>query len=188
MNGSVCSFTGYSPNHFSFGFDEENNKCVELKFRMHNEISTLIDNGITEFQSGMALGVDIWSAEIVLGLRDRGKPVKLKCVLPCESQADKWSVGDRERYFTILEKADDEHYISWHYTETCMRERNTYLVDHANVVAAVYDGKPQGSTAQIVCYAHKQGKSILIIDPDTCRVTPYMMVMPGKKQRIELEI
>jgi uncharacterized phage-like protein YoqJ len=181
MNGNACAFIGHGPNHFSFGFDEDNTNCMELKFTMLSEVTKLIDNGVTEFLSGMALGVDIWGAEIVLSLRDQGKPIRLICVLPCETQADKWSESDRERYFTILGKCDDEHYITFHYTETCMKERNKYLVDHVNILLAIYDGKPWGGTAQTVNYAHKQGKSILIINPETLRVTPYMVVIRGKQ-------
>jgi uncharacterized phage-like protein YoqJ len=184
----TCSFTGHRPQRFSFGFDEEHTDCIKLKLVLSQEISKLIENGVTEFLSGMALGVDVWGAEIVLALRDQGKVVRLVCVLPCESQADKWSASDRDRYFTILEKADDVLYISRHYTETCMRGRKIYIADHANIVLAVYDGERQGGTAQTVRYAHMQGKPILIIDPATFKVTPYMVVIQGGPQHIEKDI
>lgn len=182
MNGSICAITCHSPNHLSFGFNEGNPKCVKLKLTILNEFCKLIDNGVTEFLSGMSLGVEIWGADIVFFLRNQGRPVRLVCVLSCESQADKFSANERERYFTILEKADDKHYISCHYTETCMRDRNKYLIDHANTVLAVYDGKPFGRTAQTVNYAHEQGKSILVIDPETFRVKPYLAVIRGEQQ------
>jgi len=181
MSESVCAITGYSPNRFSFGFDEENSNYKRLMLTIINEISNLIDSGITEFLSGMDLGVDTWGAGIVLSMRDQGSAIRLMTVLPCETQAAKWSAGDRSRYYDILEKADDEYYISSHYTATCMNDRNRYLVDHANVLLAVYDGKPWGDTAQTVNYAHQQGKSILTIDPDTFRVKPYMVVIRGRQ-------
>jgi uncharacterized phage-like protein YoqJ len=104
MTRSVCAFIGQDQSCFTFGFDEENQKCADLKLAMLNEISQLIEDGVTEFLSGMALGVDIWGAEIVLTLRNQGKPVRLVCVLPSEEQANRWSVSERNRYFTILEK------------------------------------------------------------------------------------
>jgi uncharacterized phage-like protein YoqJ len=187
MNGCECLISGHSPNQLSFGFDEANSKCEKLKHTMLNETCKLIDNGVTEFLSGMSLGIDMWGAEIVIFLRNNGSKVRLKCILPCETQADKWSVSERERYFTILGKADDEYYISRHYTENCMHDRNKYLVDYADIVLAIYNGKPHGNTAQTVSYAHEQSKSILIIEPETLRVTPYMVVIRGKQQQMQQE-
>jgi uncharacterized phage-like protein YoqJ len=187
MNGSACAIIGQSPNHFSFGFDEDNINCAELKLTMLNEIVKLIDSGTKEFNSGMALGVDILDAEIVLSLREQGNQIRLICVLPCETQADKWSVNNRDRYFTILEKADDEHYISRHHTETCMKGRNKYLVDHVNILLAVYDDRPWGGVAQTVGYAHKQGKPILIINPESLKVTPYMVVIRGRQAQTDAD-
>ena len=46
-----------------------------IKKDLEKEIKKAIDDGLTVFISGMARGVDIWAAEIVLKLRDAGKPV-----------------------------------------------------------------------------------------------------------------
>ena len=42
--------------------------------------------------------------------------------------------------------------------------RNRYLVDHANFLIAVYDGKP-GGTQYTVEYARKKGLEIVQIEP-----------------------
>ena len=47
-----------------------------IKRDLKNEILRAMDDGINVFISGMARGVDIWAAEIVLSLRDSGKTIK----------------------------------------------------------------------------------------------------------------
>ena len=51
---------------------------------LESEIRKAIDDGFVTFISGMARGVDIWAAEIVLRLRDEGKPIHLICASPFE--------------------------------------------------------------------------------------------------------
>ena len=65
----TCAFTGHRPNSFHFGYDEEHPHCQRVKLAMLSQIVALIDNGVTTFLTGMALGVDLWGAEIVLGLK-----------------------------------------------------------------------------------------------------------------------
>jgi len=46
--------------------------------RLAEQIKILADRGITIFLSGMALGVDLWCARIVLDLRKRNPAVELR--------------------------------------------------------------------------------------------------------------
>ena len=50
------------------------------------------------------------------------------------------------------------------YTPDCMDKRNRYMVDHADDILAVWNGCPSG-TGNTVRYAHKKGKSIIVINP-----------------------
>ena len=177
MKISICAFTGHRPTRFKFGYDEEYPDCIKLKLILLQQISALIDNGVTTFLTGMALGTDQYAAEIVLGLKSQLPQIKLYCILPCETQANKWSVEQRERYFNILEQADEVIYVSHQYTDTCMHDRNRYMVDHANIILAVYDGQPRSGTAHCVNYARKQRRRIIRIDPDTLTVTPLLVVI-----------
>ncbi len=166
MNIKTCSFTGHRPNRLSFGYDEEHSDCYKLKLRLRIEILKLINRGVTRFLSGMALGTDIFSAEIVLDLKNQGYKIELICVISYEGQADRWNSQDRKRYKKILSKANEVIYISKEYTYYCMYERNNYLVDNGSIVLAIYDGKPNGGTAYTISYAKLVCKEVLIINPN----------------------
>lgn len=166
-----CAFTGHRPKKFAWRYDETAPDCVKLKQILLDQIAWLVKDGTTEFLSGMAVGTDTWAALSVLALREKNPALKLHCVLPCENQADKWSAFARERYTAILTAADKVTYVRREYTPDCMLERNRYLVDHADVLLAVYNGERRGGTAATVRYAQKCDRKLIIIDPASLQVT-----------------
>ena len=72
----ACSFTGHRPQKFPWRYNESDPACVALKETLADQITQLYETGYTEFLTGMALGVDLWAAQIVLDLRrkKRGLP------------------------------------------------------------------------------------------------------------------
>ncbi len=158
-----CAFTGHRPAHFAFGYNENHPDCIALKEEMRKEVIALIEVGVTTYYSGMALGVDIWGVELVLELKKEHPELELIAVLPCETQANRWSDTQRERYFSLLPSCDEVIYVSRHYTPTCVLDRNRYMLDHAKHLLAVYDGRENGGTAHTVTYAKKKEHNIIII-------------------------
>ena len=173
----TCAFTGHCPSSYRFGYDEEHPDCAKIKILMATQIGALIGNGVRTFLTGMALGADLWSAEIVLRFKKDYPDIRLIAVLPCETQADKWSVEQRERYFNILAECDETVYISRHYTKDCIFERNRWIIDHSTFVIAVYNGTPKGGTAYVVKYAYSQHCYVIIINPETFEIVPYTIVV-----------
>ena len=116
----------------------------------------------------MAIGVDMYAAEIVPGLKAKYN-ITLECAIPCETQAEKWSEPLRNRYFEIASKCDKETLLQQRYTPDCMHKRNRYMVDQADFIIAVWDGRVSG-TSKTVRYAQHQGKPIRVINPKTLEV------------------
>jgi len=167
MKVKKCAFTGHRPQSLPFGFNETDERCIALKQMLRAEIIKLIeDEGVTHFITGMAIGVDMYAAEIVLGLKSSYDNIILESAIPCETQAAKWTEEQRNRYFEIAEKCDKETLIQHQYTNDCMHKRNRYMVDQADVIIAVWDGRPSG-TGKTVQYAQRQGKPIRVINPKT---------------------
>ena len=98
----TCAFTGHRPQHLPFGMNEDDERCVKLKEELKEQIINLIEaEDVTHFITGMALGVDLYAAEIVLDLKARYPSITLESAIPCETQAVKWSMAQRERYYDI---------------------------------------------------------------------------------------
>jgi len=48
-----------------------------------------------------------------------------------------------------------------------MLDRNRFLVEHADLLLAVYNGEQRGGTAATMRYAQKMGREIIMIGPIT---------------------
>jgi len=83
--------------------------------------------GVTHFISGVDLCVGQCVAEIVLDFKRDYPEVTLECVIPCEDQAANWTIAQRDRYFSIVERCDKETLLQRHYSKDCIRKkRNTW--------------------------------------------------------------
>lgn len=165
MDHITCAFTGHRPKSFPWKDNETDPGCILLKETLAAQISALEERGVTEFLSGMAQGVDLWAAEIVLDLKKKNPVLHLYCILPCEGQEEAWPMSEQERYRSILQRADEIIYVNREYTTDCMLVRNRYLVEHSSVLLAVYNGTYRSGTGMTVRYAQKLGRKVIIIDP-----------------------
>lgn len=142
-------------------------KCKEyltyLK-TLENKIKTaIVDYGVTCFISGMALGVDLDFAEIVLNLR-KTFLITLECAIPCPNQTYRWSVRDIKRYKQIIKRADKVTLLSERYTPDCMLKRNRYMIDKSALAIAVFNGIKQGGTWYTIRYAKAKGVRVMTIN------------------------
>lgn len=159
------SFTGHRP-HKLWGYDIHQDKYR----RLYVALRTIVMENIEREQentliSGMALGVDTVAAYLAVALRDKGLPIKFEAAVPCWNQDSKWHGESREIYKNLVSKADVVTVVhEGPYNYTCMQRRNEYMVDKANVLVAVWDGSP-GGTSNCVHYAEKKGVRIIRVDP-----------------------
>ena len=165
----TCCFTGHRPDKLPWGTDERDPRCLALKESIARELEGLYLRGYRHFISGMAQGVDMYAAEIVLELKEKHPQITLECAIPYERQAVRWPEALRNRYFSIAERCDRETMLQRQYTPDCLRKRNQYMVDHSDIVLAVWNGGPSG-TGQTVWYARENGKPVWILRPDTLEV------------------
>ena len=92
-----CCFTGHRPE--KLGVSEK-----EVKVLLRKAIQQAIDDGYTTFISGMARGIDMWAAEIVLEERKSNETVKLICASPYEGFEKRWSDDETKRYKEIMKE------------------------------------------------------------------------------------
>lgn len=162
----ACAFTGHRPKKLPWGYNETDVRCVALKTALERQIRSLVQEGVTDFLSGMAEGIDLLAAEIVLNLRAEYPCIKLHCILPYKGQETEWPAASQARYHAILAQADSIIYVSRIFRKNCMLERNHFLAAHSDVLLAVYNGEHRGGTAATIRYAQKLGHSVIILDPN----------------------
>lgn len=155
MRQHRCCFTGHRPQKLT-------RPAWLVKMDLEKEIKLAIKAGFTVFISGMAQGVDIWAAQIVLKLRDKGEPVRLICACPFESFEERWDTKWQTQYREILAAADLVRYICPGYSKACFQIRNEWMVDHAARVIAVFNNTPSG-TMNTIEYAIRQNVPVQFI-------------------------
>ncbi len=155
-----CCFTGHRPSKLPWGFDEADSRCVDLKARMADAVEAAYAEGYRHFLCGMAQGCDLYFCVCALDLRKRYPDVTVEAVIPCPGQADNWPKEERERYLRLVEACDLETVVSAQYSSGCMLRRDRYMVDHASLLIAAFDGTA-GGTRYTMEYAMKRGLSVV---------------------------
>ena len=148
-----CCFTGHRP--------EKLHKPEEqIKKALERAILQAVDDGFVTFISGMARGVDIWAAEIVLDMRRDNPELRLICALPHPNFEQSWRMDWRNRYNAIRAAADLERTISPVYSKAAYQKRNVWMVDHSALVIAVFNGE-SGGTLNTIRYAQQNQVEIM---------------------------
>lgn len=105
----------------------------------------------TWFITGMALGVNQWSAEEALLLK-----VPVLAAIPCREQEKFWGKEAKGKYYELLSKVQaaggaTQYVTEGPYEKHVMQKRNEWMADCSNMGVAVFDGT-SGGTANCVRY------------------------------------
>lgn len=156
-----CCFTGHRPGKLPWRYNEADPRCLSLKQRIADVVEAAYQQGYRHFLCGMAQGCDLYFCECVLALRQAHGDVTVEAAIPCPTQADSWPGDQRARYRRLVDECDYETLVSARYTSSCMQRRDRYMVDHASLLIAAFDGTP-GGTQYTIQYA--MGRGVAIVD------------------------
>lgn len=175
-NAAACAITGHRPTRFKWKYNENDNDCKRLKRRLKEQLAAMYDQGVRRFYIGGALGVDLWSGELLLELKEQPEynEIELILVLPFMGYDRDWDPKSKHR-LSVLRRGSAEVIVagtSENSPTDNYRLRNQYMVDHAGCLLAVYDNDRnlRSGTMQTVNYARRKGLPITLIHPDSARV------------------
>ena len=151
-----CCFTGHRP-------EKLNTSEKEVKAALRKQIDQAVHDGFKVFITGMARGVDLWAAEIVLEQRKRNDAIKLICAIPHEGFETRWSAEWKQLYNSVRDHADLVQIIGKGYHSGIYQVRNEWMVNHSARVIAVFNGQPSG-TKNTIDYACRQGVPVVLIE------------------------
>ena len=183
----TLAFTGHRPPRV---LDEG-----MIKAKLRTVIEKAIDKGYSRFISGMALGSDLWAAEVVAEIALRHVFVQLIGAVPFAHQDEAWSrhpesqrrwrktlqlcnelrlVDDKknvsyEELMAIREKPRFYQMPGWKAAKL-LDARNHWMVNNADSVLAIYDGVEKGGTYNCIKYAVLCDKKVVGISAVNGRV------------------
>ena len=130
---------------------------------LYREIETAMQDGARTFYTGMARGVDLWAADIILYFRSRQYPaVKLVCVLPYSDRLSPVTGAERFHVHAVMQAADQVVSLSEHFYKGCFRDRNAYMIRHSRRLIAVVADIRSG-TGQTIHMAERAGLEMRIL-------------------------
>lgn len=151
-----CCFTGHRPEKLRLS---ERKLAAQLEM----EIKRAIASGFTTYITGMAKGVDLIAAEIVLRLREGDDRLKLICALPHPGFGQHWGGGWTERFQRVLAQADLSRTICPGFSRASYQARNEWMVRHSALVIAVFNGE-SGGTKNTLDFAQRSNVPCVVID------------------------
>lgn len=160
------ALTGHSPQRLGLPNDELDVRWKEIGKWISNQIADASD-----VYCGMANGSDI-----LLGLNagtikeylkslppelKNHRQLKLHCVLPCKNYN-----SSHKYYRKIKNDADEWIELSDKFYKGCDNVRDQYMVEHCDMLLAIWDGNKSGGVWSTICKAKKAGKEIVYCPKD----------------------
>ena len=159
----TCCFSGHRPEKLCGSGDLNSPELRRLLSVLRLAIENAVEEGYTTFLTGMARGIDMWSARFVLELKVKHPNLQLVCAIPYKGQNKSLKGAEKFDYNYIIESANDVICLSEVYTKTCMKDRNYFMVDNSSKLIAVVSNYRSG-TGQTINYARKKLLDTKIID------------------------
>lgn len=150
MMGKTCAVTG----HRDIPTD-----CVEyVKNRLKVEIEKALADGYTQFVCGFEEGVDQYFAEIVASKCKGNTALRLEAAIPYRKRY--FQLIKDEKTAALLAACTDIYIVSEDYAPNVFMKRNRYMVENADRVIAVYDGREKGGTVSTIRMVHMKRKEL----------------------------
>lgn len=155
------ALTGHRPERLGLSNDEGDHEWKDIRewlIKQFVEISMidLIQCNTTDVYCGMASGSDILFGMIAYIYKSGGLNIKLHCVLPCKEYN-----SSNKYYQLIKDHADEWIELSEEFYKGCDSVRDQYMVDHCDVLLAIWDSNKSGGVWSTIRKAQKAGKQII---------------------------
>ena len=147
----TCCFTGHR------NLTDEQRKITTIE--LVGCIEYLINEGYTHFITGMASGVDLLAAGIILQFKRTNKNIFLEAAVPHQNRLK----CNDPNFINILNHRNKVTVIQEKYDISCFMERNKYMVNNSDIVIAIWDGRKSGGTYNTIKYAESQEKKVVTI-------------------------
>lgn len=160
--GTTCCFSGPRPKNYPWGNNKERESKIAEKLKI--AVREAIERGYRHFISGMAAGIDMLAAKIVLQMRENmpDKRITLEAAIPFPDQPRRWKEETKLEYESILSRCDKVHFFADAFSVAAYKERDQYMVDHSSLLIAV-PGKLNGGTARTIAFAKELKCEVVLI-------------------------
>jgi uncharacterized phage-like protein YoqJ len=130
---------------------------------VYNEIREVIRTHLIELRpellfSGMALGIDQWTAELCHEMQ-----IPFVAAVPFNGFEMRWPERSRDHFRYLCGLAQQVHVVTptTAYRANLLYRRNAWMVDNSDALLAIWNGS-DGGTGNTVQYARSRGKQVIL--------------------------
>ncbi len=113
--------------------NEHEMPILKVKNKLRDTVWQLYNDGYDEFYLNCEYGIPLWTAEIIAGLKLYNN-ITLNIIVPFEEQCRDWSENERDRYYSVHEKADNIIFACSEYEDGCYDTANEIMIDLSELV------------------------------------------------------
>ena len=136
--------------------NEEERPVLEIKKKILGLLESLIYEGYEEFWVNCEYGIPLWTAELICAMK-KDYDLKLHIAVPYEEQSTNWFEEQRNRYFSLHQKADNVKFVNTQFHPGCYQEAEQYMLMQSNALCLF--GTPQ-KHSHIIKIAKEMKKAI----------------------------
>ncbi|KOR13649.1 hypothetical protein AMC75_01880 [Staphylococcus carnosus] len=138
--------TGYKSYELNI-FKENAPEIKYLKAFIENKLKSLIEEGLEWVLIQGQLGIEMWTAEVVISLNEEYPDLKLGVIAPFENHIERWNEQNQIQYQKIIEKADFTESVHHAPYEGPFQFKQTdqFMLDHTDMTVLLYDEEQEAS-------------------------------------------
>ncbi|MFA9455435.1 DUF1273 domain-containing protein [Halalkalibacter sp. AB-rgal2] len=142
----VVAISGYKAHELGI-FDSNHEAITYIKKAIENRLKPLCDLGLEWVIISGQLGVELWSAEVVISLKQEYKDLRLAVLTPYLEQESRWKEETKQYYQSILDRADFNDSISKrpYDSPVQLKQKNEFILSKADGLILFYDEENPGS-------------------------------------------
>ncbi|HLR60450.1 MAG TPA: DUF1273 domain-containing protein [Pseudogracilibacillus sp.] len=147
----IITVTGYKSMELGI-FKESDEKITYIKKSIENRLIALIEEGLEWILTSGQLGVELWTAEVVLELQ-KTYDIKLAIIPAFENHHSRWPDDMKIKYAELIQAADfyDAIYLGDYKAPYQFKERDLWLINKSDACLILMDPEYPESTR----YFHK---------------------------------
>lgn len=163
--------TGYRPYELGI-FNDKHPGIAIIKKAIEDQLRALLDEGLEWVVISGQLGVELWTAEVVIELKKDYPNLKYSIITPFLNHEKNWNEANQQKYYYIKSMTDHfasitktEYQAPWQFIE-----KDKFIVSHTDGILLVYDEDNEGSPKYIKSYIEKYKENA---EYEMLRITAY---------------
>ena len=172
-NEVVCAVVSVPVDKLPYKYNEAEDIVVRLKLKLSGIFQQSAEDTEFTVMSNGEFGVPLWSLETALAAKKLGHSIKTVIAVPCDEQDKCWAEDWRDRYYAVIENADNAPALPIEYTELCSCTEDwydacdKYMTDNCDMMIAV---TADGEIPAAAETAKEMKKPIMYIDAETLEI------------------